>query len=188
MRDAAGVSGEAGGFEDQFEPAFVLYRAALVQVRAAERAQRARTEPRRRQEADAAASAMILTQAALEGWIKAACRRAEVSAGRRWLEVWREAPARIAAAHSRVPVDLALPDLQFLQMLNAVRNYLAHGDERSLARAREYLDRPEDVLAYYPALLVTRAAGELFAYGMAVTGLLAPTKARLLELQPDLLR
>lgn len=177
---------------DEFEPAFILYRAALVQVRAAEKASRARIAARRQQEADAAASAMILVQAALEGWIKAACLRSGITTRRRkWLDLWANEPFRIAECLDR-PVNEAehpMPDIRYLLMVNDFRNYLVHGDENARKKAGQHLNgSPSVVLAYYPALLAQQSADELFAHGMSVTGYLAPTKQRLLDLQPDLLR
>jgi hypothetical protein len=54
-----------------YNQAFGLYRAALVQVRAAERFSRCRLPERRIQKHDAVATAMILIQASLESWIRA---------------------------------------------------------------------------------------------------------------------
>lgn len=175
----------------EYEVPFGLYRAALVQVRAAERFSRSRKPERKLQEADAAATAVILIDASLETWVKSACESVNTGAHPNSRTLWRLAPHEIGVKRGVTSgKDLELPekDFEFLGIMTQLRNYLVHGDARSRDKlATQFSWDPAYLLAHFIAAWASDGADSLFTYGMRVTGILAPTKKRLLEVHPDLL-
>jgi len=140
---------------------------------------------------------MILTQASLEFWIKHVCQvegqqtKGETR-GRNlapWACLWLDLPPLLAQRDGRhTSTEVTEKHELALRVLNGLRNYLVHGDLNARTRAEELVGTSgSEVLSHYVSGLMLQAADELFAYGIDHTGHLAPTKKRLLEMQPDLL-
>jgi len=176
---------------DEFAPAFGLYREALAQVRAAERFHDSERPDARLRESDAAAAAIILTQASLESWVKTVCNGADIDTSRvNWIQCWRDSlPDAVCAPGADPDVKSGPQRWAILDMLNDLRNYLAHGDKKARDKVRRALPdvMPLDVLTKDVAFLFVYEANIWFEYGMALTGLLAPTRSLLLEMSPGLL-
>lgn len=71
--------------------------------------------------------------------------------------------------------------------MQAMRNYLVHGDVTARKKAAEMTGGdPSRLLTAGIAVLCVDAANNMFAHAMHVTGLLAPTRQRKRELHPGL--
>ena len=133
MSDHRAIELAAAGFF----PAAMLYCRACATAhqarkRAMEAAQTERHE-RRLRELDAVVEAVVLAQAAAEGWIHRAYHLAEVDprgAGG-WVARWQAAPRAIGGPGTR---DLDAETVETLGWLSTWRNYLVHDDARARKR------------------------------------------------------
>jgi hypothetical protein len=178
----------------EYEPSFMLYRAALVQCRAAARFRLSHRLHRQLQEADSCATAVVLTMASLESWIHSAWRPFEKEMGSRqgWLDLWRpEAVAHLRRLRGHAISEVVVPaetTMKYLDYMKDLRNYLVHGDLKSQKRITKWFSlEPDRLLQVHVAETATADADELFRYGMAATGILAPSRLRILETHPGLL-
>jgi hypothetical protein len=95
---------------------------------------------RRFREVDAVIETIVLAQAACEGWIYAAYRRARVKHGTKpgWVRRWTEAPGLICDRDKELdePPTRALDDstVETLRLVSRWRNFLLHGDDKARDR------------------------------------------------------
>lgn len=183
---------DRGPIPEAFEPSFMLFRAALVQCRAAERCSRSRIAETRLQEADACATVIVLTQASIESWVKSACVSTNTSCRRKTPDdYWQRELETMARESGGVPSQVQPPSensLTYLRYMKELRNYLLHGDVTSRDRVARWFSKPPSRLLAVPiARLAVSSTDEYFRYAALLTGMLAPSSARILEVHPRLL-
>lgn len=143
-----------------FNPFGVLFRKARA---TAERARRIASgqlpvsaNPKQR-EADETVVTIVLAHAAVESAWNWEQGRQNIT-GNRWPKDFEKALAQVAADRDRPPPVGLDPGVdQRLQRLNAWRNFLQHGDERSRNNLQSFGDDPDDP-SKLTAALATEAA------------------------------
>src|SRR4051812_4626101 len=131
----------------EFVPAVMLYRRACAMAHQARRRAMQSVETgsseRRLREIDATIEAIVLAQAAAEGWIHWAYRLAGIEPSRRgWIPRWQEAPQAIAGTASR---ELDAKTIETLRWLNAWRNFLVHNDAAARQRLATFVPPGSEV-------------------------------------------
>lgn len=156
----------------------------LAKEAAEERASGRPGSERQQRERDAVITALVLTQAAAEGyanWVHIQAGTPVNSSS--WIRRWENLPA--AAEAMQRPAGAALSDEQrdFLNQLGAWRNALLHADARARDRLQDLLTttgalRPGtsalDLLTVDLAESVVTQADELFRCAQDLTGIQAP--------------